>query len=144
MGDRVEIGSLIYNVFDTKWMPQLGEGTSARVPEHRYFLVRLSILNSGAKPVTVPLLQLVDSRGQIHSELSDGKDVPQWVGFLREAQPADSVQGNVVFDVAPGHYKLRLTDESEQRVALIDIPLQFQNEAIVDPPADSQPKPPAR
>jgi hypothetical protein len=128
MGDRVEVGSLIYNVFDVKWMPQLGDGPSARIPKDRFFLVRLSVVNSGGRPTTVPIFQVVDSNGNTHDEISAGQDVPQWIGFLRELQPADSLQGNALFDVTPAHYKLRVTDESEERVALVDIPLQFQME----------------
>jgi hypothetical protein len=47
-----------------------------------------------------------------------------------------------VFDVPPAHYKLRVADESEERLALVDIPLQFQIEGpgIGDPAA---PLPPA-
>jgi hypothetical protein len=128
MGERIEVGPLIYNVFEARWMPQLGQGAGARVPSHRFFLVRLNIVNSGSKPVTVPTLQLVDDRGATHTELSDGAEVPMWIGFLRESQPADTIQGNVVFDVPPAHYKLRITDENEVQTALVDIPLQFHSE----------------
>ena len=46
MGERVTVGSLVYNVFDTQWKAQLGEGADARIPKDRFFLVRLSIGNS--------------------------------------------------------------------------------------------------
>jgi hypothetical protein len=39
--------------------------------------------------------------------------------------PNDSTQGNVVFDVPPRHYKLKVTDETGDHIAYIDIPLSF-------------------
>jgi hypothetical protein len=50
--------------------------------------------------------------------------VPQWIGYLRTAHPADALQGNILFDVPPGHYKITMSDE-EQHAALVDIPLSF-------------------
>jgi hypothetical protein len=51
--------------------------------------------------------------------------VPQWAGYLRNVKPADNVQGNIVFDAPPAHYKLKLADETGTKFALIDIPLSF-------------------
>lgn len=128
MGDRIELGRLIYNVFEAHWVTHLGEQPSTRVPNSRFLLLRVSVVNSGGAPISVPPLQLVDDAGATHSEVSDGEQVPNWIGILREVKPADSLQGNVLFDVNPAHYKLRVTDESEERAGLINIPLQFQPE----------------
>jgi hypothetical protein len=125
MGDRVQLGHLIYTVFETQWMTQLGDGANQRVPQHRYFLVRMSITNGGASDIMVPAMTLVDDSGATHAELSNGESVPQWMGYLRQVRQAETAQGNIIFDVAPKHYKLRITDENEQRVALVDIPLSF-------------------
>jgi len=133
MGERVHAGKLIYNVFETQWLTQLGQGPAARVPQNRFFLVRVSVVNSGGAEVLVPTMQLVDEGGQTHPELSNGEEVPQWIGFLRHAQPAENLQGNVIFDVPPRRYKLRVMDEKEEREALIDIPLSFDSE--MPPPA---------
>ena len=48
MGERAQAGLLIYTVFENRWMPQLGEGTTARIPANRFFLLRLSMVNSGS------------------------------------------------------------------------------------------------
>jgi len=32
MGEKVAAGQIIYTVYETQWMPQLGEGPAARVP----------------------------------------------------------------------------------------------------------------
>lgn len=129
MGERVTLGSLVYNVFDAQWKPQLGEGTAARVPKDRFFLVRLSVVNSGASELIVPNVTLVDDSGQTYTELSNGDQVPLWVGFIRRVKPAETLQGNVVFDVAPKHYRLRLSDENDQKTEEVDIPLSFASES---------------
>jgi len=138
LGERVELGHLIYTAFETQWMTQLGEGVNARVPQHRFFLVRLTITNSGASDLMTPMLTLVDDKGRTYSELKNGEGVPQWIGFIRQVRPAESAQGNAVFDVAPGHYKLQVADENEQRLGLIDIPLSFGAETPEIPPAAAE------
>jgi hypothetical protein len=128
MGERVTIGSLVYNVFEDQWKAQLGQGTDTRVPKDRFFLIRLSVVNGGSTDLMVPTMTLVDDTGQTFSELPDGDQVPQWTGYLRRVRPAETLQGNVVFDVPPKHYRLRLTDETSQKSRDIDIPLDFATE----------------
>ena len=128
MGERIDMGKFVYNVFDTQWLTHIGEGPSARVPEQRFFLVRLSITNSGGAEATVPTLTILADSGQTYTELTNGEGVPQWTGFLKRIKPAETLQGNVVFDAPPAHYKLRIADESEQRAGLVDIPLTFGSE----------------
>jgi hypothetical protein len=128
LGARAEVGHIIYTVFETQWLPQLGTGDAARVPKNRFFLIRLTAVNSGSDNVLVPNMTLRDDQGNTVEELSNGDGVPQWVGYLRKVAPADSVSGNVVFDAEPKHYRLRVTDENEEKAALIDIPLNFSAE----------------
>lgn len=128
MGERVSVGSLVYNVFEDQWQAKLGDGPDARVPKDRFFLIRLSVVNGGATETMVPTFSLVDDSGQTYSELSNGDQVPQWTGFLRRIKPAETLQGNVVFDVAPKHYLLRVSDENGQKTSDIDIPLNFTSE----------------
>lgn len=129
MGERAQVGSLIYNVFSTRWMTQLGTGLSARVPASRFFVIRLSVVNSGSRESSVPSLTLIDDTGQSYPELSNGDGVAQWAGYLRRVKPAESLTGNVLFDAPPKHYKLQVADESEERKAMIDIPLSFSEDA---------------
>jgi len=130
MGERVTVGSLVYNVFETQWKTQLGEGQAAggRVPKDRFFLVRLNVVNGGSSDVMVPTMTLLDDSGQSYTELSDGDQVPNWIGFLRRVKPAETLQGNVVFDVPPKHYRLQVSDENSQKTLDIDIPLSFSTE----------------
>ena len=128
MGERVTVGSLVYNVFEDQWKAQLGQDAGARVPKDRFFLIRLSVVNGGATDLMVPALTLVDDSGQTFPELSNGDGVPEWTGYLRKVKPADTLQGNVVFDVPPKHYRLRVADENSQITREIDIPLNFTSD----------------
>jgi Domain of unknown function (DUF4352) len=140
MGERAQAGQLIYTVFENRWMPQLGSGTTARIPANRFFLLRLSIVNSGSNEAIAPALTLIDDNGQRYPELSDGEGVPQWTGYLRRLKSADTLTGNIVFDVAARHYKLEVTDETDEKKALIDIPLSFNTEQVPFPPGDGGPQ----
>ena len=140
MGERVTVGALVYNVFDDQWKAQLGEGTAARVPKDRFFLVRLNVVNGGSSDVMVPTVTLVDDSGQTFPELSNGDGVPSWTGYLRRVKPAESLQGNVVFDAPPKHYRLRVADESGAKTREIDIPLTFTSDAPDMPAPTDQPR----
>lgn len=134
MGQQVEVGRLIYTVFESEWLPQIGEGLGARIPQNRFFLIRLSATNSGSAELIVPAFTLVDDNGKTYEELQDGTDVPQWIGLLPKIKAAETAQGNIIFDAPPRHYKLRVTDDASEREALVDIPLTF-NPGTPEPPA---------
>ena len=125
LGERVQLGHIVYQVFETQWMTHLGEGSDARVPQQRFFLVRLSAVNSAGADVSVPGLTIQDDSGNTYNEISDGAGVPQWIGYLRSVKPAESAQGNALFDAPPRHYKLKITDEDNEKTAFVDIPLSF-------------------
>jgi hypothetical protein len=128
MGERVTIGALVYNVFEDQWKAQLGQDSDVRVPKDRFFLLRLSVVNGGSTDLMVPALTLVDDAGQTYAELPNGEGVPEWTGYLRRVKPAETLQGNIVFDVSPKHYRLRVTDETGQKSRDIDIPLNFASD----------------
>ena len=134
MGDRVPVGRVIYTVFDTRWMPQLDTGVLPRIPKNRFFLVRISVLNGGNREVAVPTLTVTDDKGQKYQELTDGEGVPEWLGAIRRVRPADTLSGNVVFDVTPQNYQLEATDEEQEKKAIIKIPLSFAGEAPMEFP----------
>jgi hypothetical protein len=139
MGERVTAGALVYNVFEDQWKAQLGEGNETRVPKDRFFVVRLSVVNGGSTDLMVPSLTLIDDSGQTFPELSDGDSVPAWIGYLRKVKPAETLQGTVVFDAPPKHYRLRVSDENSQKTRDIDIPLNFATDAPDMPvPAQQQ------
>lgn len=131
MGDRVELGHLVYTVFETRWASQLGDGPTARVPQpqHRFFLIRMNVGNTASARAIVPDMSIEDDQGNSYPEVRDGDGVPEWLGFLRPVTTLDAAAGNVLFDVPPAHYRLRVTDEDSQRAALVDIPLTFRSDA---------------
>jgi hypothetical protein len=143
MGEKVQLGRLSYTVFETQWLTHIGDPATGRVPQNRFFLIRFSATNGGSNDSTVGNPTITDDKGQTYEELSNGEGVPLWAGYLREVKPADTVQGNIVFDAPPAHYKLKLTDETGTRFAIIDLPLTYGAETPeVVPPMekkDSQP-----
>lgn len=136
LGEKAEVGHLTYTAFETQWLPQIGEGTAARVPQHRFFEVRLSAANTGAADTIVPNATLVDDSGHTYEELSAGDGVPSWLGFVRRAKAGETLQGLILFDAPPQHYKLRVTDESADLTATIDIPLSFSGAPLGVPSPD--------
>jgi hypothetical protein len=129
MGERVLMGHLIYTVFERQWMPQIGSGLDARVPQNRFYLLRVSVLNSGGADAIVPTISLVDDAGATFPEIENGDGVPDFIGSLRQVAPAETAQGNLVFDVPPKHYKLKVSDEDGKQAALVDLPLTFEPDA---------------
>jgi hypothetical protein len=128
MGDRIELGHLVYTIYETRWLPQIGEGPSARIPQNRFFLVRMNVGNTSTNELLVPNLTIEDDKGNTYPDLSNGDGVPQWLGYLHPVTVAQAAAGNAVFDAPPAHYKLHITDETSQIAALVDIPLSFRSE----------------
>jgi hypothetical protein len=129
MGEKVRLGKLSYTVFETQWLTHLGDTATGRVPEHRFLLVRFTAVNGGSDENPVPALTIQDDQGAAYEELPNGEGVPQWAGYLRSVKPADSAQGNALFDAPPAHYQLKLSDETSTKFAFVDIPLSFGADA---------------
>jgi hypothetical protein len=125
MGDRITAGHLVYTVFGKQWQNQFGSGPDARVPQNRFYMVRISVLNNGSGDTAIPPTEIVDDAGASSTELTDGEGVTEWLGALRQLQPLQTVQGYVLFDVPPKHYRLQVTGEDGKPVALVDLPLAF-------------------
>jgi hypothetical protein len=146
MGERVTLGHLVYVVYETQWLTHLGEGPDARVPTNRFFLVRMSAVNGSNREIIVPNFSLEDDNGHSFPELGgdSAQGVPQYIGYLRRVKPAESVQGHALFDAPPRHYKLKIMDEDNDKMAYIDIPLSFTSDSPEVPqvgdPKKNQPK----
>jgi hypothetical protein len=127
LGEKVQVGPLIYNVFETKWEGQIGEGPQARMPTHRFLKLHLTVVNSGAEVLSMPPLRLIDEAGRNYDESMEGQGLPQWVGMIRNVKPANTLEGYALFDVEPKSYQLKLDDGSESgKVTMVDLPLQFE------------------
>jgi hypothetical protein len=142
LGERVPAGHITYTVFETQWMTHLGEGMDARVPQNRFLMIRMNIVNGGSSGATIPNFTVVDDNGNSYDELSDGEGVSQWIGYLRSVRSTDYLEGNIVFDAPPAHYKLHLADDTGTNKAMVDLPLNFNAEAPTDltlPPTVARP-----
>jgi Domain of unknown function (DUF4352) len=142
IGEKIQVGGIVYTVMDVEWAAQLDAGgAAARAPQNRFLVVHLSINNASSKEVTLPLLNVVDPSGAEHLELSDGQGVVDWLGILRPFNPAETKEGRIVFDVPVANYNLRLTDGTEQekeRTELVALPPAPK--AALDSPLLNQPK----
>jgi hypothetical protein len=130
-GEKAMVGPLTYNVVDSRILPRLGDNpATARLPQNRFYLVQVSITNAGNSDAAIPAMTLVDDKGQTWNELTDGSGVSNWLGIVRRVKPQQSVQGAVIFDAPAQHYRLRLTDDSEDAEIFIDMPLTFVHEQL--------------
>jgi Domain of unknown function (DUF4352) len=130
MGEKATVGQIVYMVYETQWLTQLGDGPDARLPQNRFFLVRLNAVNNSSRQVNVPNFSLVDDTGATYPEISDEtRAVPQYIGFLRRVRPAEAAQGHALFDAPPQHYKLKVMDEDGEHSAFVDIPLSFSSDS---------------
>lgn len=134
-GDKATVHDLTYNIIDTMIQPKLGE----RNPENRFYLIQMAVSNGGNQPVNVPAMSLVDDTGKSYPELADGTGVPNWLGVVRKVDPVNTEKGMVAFDAPAQHYKLRLTDDTDDMDVFVDLPLSFAHESMNDinvpPPA---------
>jgi hypothetical protein len=133
MGERVQVGPLIYTVLDTEWRDQIGDASNPRLPGNRFLAVRLSVTNSGAVTSAVPTAAVIDSHGESHTELNDAGGVPEWLGYIRSVKPADTLIGRVVFDVPAAAYDLKLSNDADPEnviSATVDLPLEITRPQI--------------
>jgi hypothetical protein len=110
------------------------------VPQHRFFLVRLRAANGTSAPLIGPNFTLEDDHGKTYPELSNGDGVPNPIGYFRSFGTLETKHGNALFDAPPGHYKIKLADETGEKVAYVDIPLTFISESPEGPRVDDKDK----
>ena len=129
MGERAEIGSLVYSVVEARWARQLGDGPSPRLPRSGFLLLRVSLTNGSARNFSIPQLTLLSSTHQEFPELSDGEGVADWIGLLRDVEPLETKTKWVVFDVPRGDYRLRVADDAfdpaDAKIAWIEVPIRL-------------------
>ena len=133
MGERVQVGPLIYTVLDAEWMQQLGPGEKPRLPQKRFLILKVNVTNSGGMDSTVPALTLEGANGETFAEQTDGEGVTDWLPILRRLSPAETLEGHVLFDAPQGAYRLRVREEADlaqeegqERSELIEIPLNLR------------------
>lgn len=144
-GEKAQSGPLYYSVIDTQVQPSLADGS--RTPRNRFYLVQVSVFNSGNQPVSIPSFTLVDDSGQAYNELADGQGIANWMGVLRKLPPAQTQQGMIAFDAPAKHYRLKITDDLDDTQVYLDLPLHFLHDGVgggaMASDASSAPQPPA-
>ncbi|HXW12926.1 MAG TPA: hypothetical protein VEN79_00325, partial [Terriglobia bacterium] len=66
MGEKVPMGKLTYIVFETEYLTQIGEGPVPRIPQNRFFLVKLSVSSGASDTVSVGAFQVEDENGSVY------------------------------------------------------------------------------
>lgn len=129
LGERVEVGPLVFIALETQWSTQLGSMPTVRTPKNQFLAVRISITNQGGGSASCPLLSLVDDNDQRFPEVDDAKELDGWLGLVRMIEAGGTEFGWILFDAPPSHYALRLTDGNveNEHIAFIDLPLRLEN-----------------
>lgn len=144
VGDRIELGGVVYTVQEADWETEIQTGGGTRTPQHRFLVIRLTISNKSNKEVTLPLLNAVKG-GAETLELSEGLGLDDWLGILRTLNPTETKTGRIVFDMPMGSYSLRITDGGEPEkertamVALPDKPKEGISSPLLNQPAPQSP-----
>lgn len=136
MGERVEIGPFVYVVVESTWRSELGEGFQTRGAKNRFLMLTISVTNGGGSETSVPLLSIEGSNGQLYQESNDGTGVGNWLGVLRTAKPAETLQGRILFDAPLGPYRLRVPDGGEtgyEKYSWVTIPLSLDSSDVQTP-----------
>lgn len=122
VGEQGIAGHLTYSVSESQEAQQLGDGAETRTPQERFILVQVAINNTGNTDSPIPAITLVDSNGKEHNELTDGTGVSQWLGVVRHVAPNQTERGIVIFDAPPGHFRMKISDETMTNEVLMDLP----------------------
>lgn len=130
MGQTVSLGAITYTALETEWRSSLDGNDGRRTPKNQFMLIKVMVTNGGGSEAGLPLLTLIDGKGNSYLEEDKGDGVPQWLGLLRLLKPAESEEGSLLFDVPPGSYRLRVStggDPEKEIAALVEIPYQLDN-----------------
>jgi len=141
LGERVQLGSIVYNVLEAEWHNELGAGPNTRVPKNRFLILRLNITNAGNREVNIPLFQLEDLKGNTTMELQEGDGVEEWLGILRNLGPTETVQGRVIFDIEGADCQLLLSDGGDpdkEKLAYVRIPLKVKESGPLAAPLEGK------
>jgi hypothetical protein len=136
MGEKVPVGPLTYNVIDSSWQTQLGDTFKLRIPQQRFLLITMSVTNGGGTDVSVPLFTIENPNGQSFLESENGEGVENWFGLLRTINPAQTQQGQLLFDVPLTSYRLRLTDGAgpgAEKYTWVSVPLRIDVDTVGTP-----------
>ena len=98
--------------------------------------MKISVTNTGTAEASVPRLSLQGASDQMYEEVADATGLPNSLGLLRNVAPAQTIQGNILFDVPLTSFRLRVPDGGEsgyEKYAWIEIPLRLDSDAVEAP-----------
>jgi hypothetical protein len=101
----------------------------------------LSATNGGGKEISLPFFALEGPDGKGYKEVETGDGADNWFGLLRTLNPAETRQGNLLFDVPLTSYRLRLTDGGEpgtEKMVWVEIPLRLDTDTSISMPAPGE------
>lgn len=128
MGQKLKVEDIAYTVLAADWTEALGEGATARIPNHRFLLLRIAATNEGGGPAEMGSFKLIASNGTEYGEVANGAGVSEWLGLARELDAKDAKQGVVLFDAPKAVYELQVADAfydgDSGSAALIQIPVR--------------------
>ncbi len=123
IGEKVQVGKLSYQVIDANWQAEVAG--LKQPPKNRVLQIHITVTNSGAEEISIPMLRLHDAAGNEISEIMEMEGNTRWMGMIRRMQPALTEDGMIYFDVPVGTYKLEVVDNSmadNEQIAFIEIP----------------------
>ncbi len=145
MGAEAVVGDLAYNVTQAEWKDQLDGTNGVRTANAKFLLVSISITNRGNEAVHVPLLAVADKSGKESLESDKGDGVSSWMGLLRTVEPGKTESGTLLFDVAKGEYKLKISSGGDVEKEVNGfVELKYQTPAVPANPMETLPSPPAK
>ncbi len=72
LGAPLAVGQLTYIALETEWRDSIESSKGPRVPKNRFLLVNVTVTNTSSEQKAAPLLQIVDAKGEVHGEISEG------------------------------------------------------------------------
>jgi len=123
LGEKAAIGPFVYQAIETRWPMTIG----GRTPKDRFFVIRVSVFNGSSAEANIPGFEVVDDEGNSFPESVDGSGLDNWMGVTRKLAAANTETGNLLFDVPPKHYRLRIADENDNFM-YVDVPLNLTSE----------------
>lgn len=133
MGERVDVGGVVYTVLESEWRAAIGEGAGAMIPKDRFLILRVTITNGAGQPANLPFLHLEGAKQPDGvMEVDNAKGLAGWLGLVRIIPPAQTEEGKLVFDVPPASYKLRVSNGSgdNEVTRLVEIPYNVADSPV--------------
>lgn len=124
MGERVDVGGVVYTVLESEWRASIGEGSDEIIPKNRFLILRVTITNGTGTPANLPFLTVENAKQESTMEVDNAKPVAGWMGLVRVVAAAQTEEGKMVFDVPPGNYKVRVSNGSgdSEVTRLVEVP----------------------